>query len=177
LCTPHIRPGHDVSWKGVFAGTELGSLRAERDRAGRHQRRLEGEWDRTLALIKDLDFDEVAPGRGLEGLRSATEIWHDLTLDPVRSISTQVQGAGLPDDRDERYDYLHRVFIGYRPEEYSTMCDQLEEGIEEVYASAAPIARPDLRDRVVELMELGVRSSTRSVEWLDGRIKELEDRG
>jgi hypothetical protein len=152
-----------VNWKGVFAETELGSLRAEWDRAQRHQRKRQKEWDRALALMKDLDFDELAPGRGLEGLRTASEIWHDLTLDPVRSISIHVRGAGLPEDKGERFDYLHRVFIGYDPDEYSSLCDQLEDGIDEVYASEAPVARPDLRDRVVELMELGIRSYTKSV--------------
>lgn len=166
-----------MSWKGVFAGTELGSLRAERDRARRHQAALQREWDRTLSLIRDLDFEELAPGKDLEGLRAAAEVWHDLTLDPVRSISIHVRAEDLPEGRDERFDYLHRVFVGYGPDEYSSLCDQLEDGIEEVYASSAPVPRPDLRDRAVELMELGVRSSTRSYEWLEGRIKELENQG
>jgi hypothetical protein len=36
---------------------------------------------------------------------------------------------------------------------------------------------PDLRDRLVELMELGVRCSVRSLEWLERRIGDAEATG
>jgi hypothetical protein len=163
-----------VSWKGVIADTELGRLRAELDHARMFQRRIEREWARTLALIQDIDFDTIEPGRKLEGLRAATEIWHDLTLEPPRSVASHAIGAGLPSNGKERFGYLHRVFVGYGPDEYSDMCDRIEDRIDQVYSDTGPQTMPDLRDMIVELMELGVGTSTRSMEWLEAKIRELE---
>jgi hypothetical protein len=60
------------------------------------------------------------------------------------------------------------------PDEFLNKCDTIEGELDTVMANDGPVRMPELRDRIVELMELGVLSSTTSLEWLAKRIKDLE---
>jgi hypothetical protein len=155
-------------------GTDLGRLRAEMAHARAHQERVAGEWDRTLQLIRTVDFEFVGPGEVLEDIRGMVEIWSDLTLEPPRRIASLGQLEGLPSDGDERYEYMHRVLVGLDPPAYLAMCDAVEGELDTVVVADRPVPMPELRDRIVELMELGVRCSTRAMEWLDMRVRKAE---
>ena len=156
--------------------TVLGKLRAERARMEVHQGRLSREWDRTLELVRTVDFESVGPGEVLEDVRGMVEIWNDLTLEPPRRIASIGEMEGLPNNPDERYEYLHRVLVGMDPPAFSSLCDAIEGRLDTIVVADHPIPVPDLRDRIVELMELGVRCSTRSSEWLDMRVQAIEGR-
>jgi len=80
----------------------------------------------------------------------------------------------LPVEEDERFGYLHRVFVGMDPATYLSMCDEVEEELDTVAASDVPLNMPQLRDRVVEMMELGVRCSARSIEWMEKRYRDVD---
>ncbi len=142
--------------------------------AKEHQRRVAEEWDRTLSMLRGLDFRDIGPGDGLEAIRGEVEIWNDLTLEPVRRISRLAELGDLPVDAEERYGYLHRVFIGTDAASYLQMCDLLEEELDVVASSRGPVDGTGLRDRVVELMELGVRCSARSIEWIEKRYRDVD---
>jgi hypothetical protein len=159
---------------GAVPVTVLGYLRREIHHAREHQQRVAVEWDRTLTMLGNLDFHAVGPGEPLEDLRGEVEIWNDLTLDPIRRISGHEELRDLPRDRDERFEYLHRVFVGMDPRTYSAMCDKVEAEVGEVSSAGAPVPMPQLRDRVVELMEVGVRCSARCIEWLEKRYKDVD---
>jgi hypothetical protein len=74
-------------------------MRAERSHAQKHQERVAFEWDRTLELIRQVDFDAIPPGEMVEAMRTEVEIWNDLTLEPPRRISTHgVPASGLRRD-------------------------------------------------------------------------------
>jgi hypothetical protein len=154
--------------------TVLGLLRREVAHSREHQRRVAVEWDRTLALLRGIDFRSVGPKSGVEAIRGEVEIWNDLTLDPVRRVALLVGLGDLPVNEDERYGYLHRVFVGTDPDSYMAMCDVLEGELDAVSSSPGGTEAQDLRDRVVELMELGVRASARSIEWLEKRYRDVE---
>lgn len=159
---------------GPTPTTVLGSLRAEHAHAIKHQARVAREWDRTLGLLKDLDFHALVPGGLLETLRGEVEIWNELTLEPPRRLS-RVRGLeGLPTDADERYEYMHRVLVGLDPTAFLAMCDTIEGELDLVVVEGGQVDLPELRDRLVELIELGVRCSTRSIEWLEHRISKAE---
>jgi hypothetical protein len=143
----------------------LGMLRAERAHLEDHQARVGLEWDRTLEIVRGIDFRSVSPGEGLEAVRGEVEIWNELALEPPRRITAMGVLPGLPTDDGERYEYLHRVLVG------------LEGELDLVVAEDRPMDMPELRDRLVELMELGVRCSTRSLEWLEKRIGDAEATG
>ena len=154
--------------------TVLGLLRREMSHSQEHQRRVAEEWDHTLGILRGIDFSSLGPGKELLAMRAEVEIWNDLTLDPVRRV-TKLEGLGdLPKDEGERYGYLHRVFIGIDPDAYLTMCDEMEERLGYIASSEGGEEAPDLRDRMVELMELGVRASARSIEWLGKRYRDVE---
>jgi hypothetical protein len=154
--------------------TVLGLLRREMSHCQEHQMRVAEEWDHTLEILRGIDFSALGPGKELLAIRAEVEIWNDLTLDPVRRV-TQLEGlGGLPEDEGERYGYLHRVFVGIDPDTYLTMCDEMEERVGDIGSSERTEEAPDLRDRMVELMELGVRASARSIEWLEKRYKDVE---
>lgn len=171
---PHTGPGGGKLTIGPTPTTVLGRLRAEHAHAVKHQARVAREWDRTLELLRGLDFHALAPGDLLETLRGDVEIWNELTLEPPRRLSS-VQGLdGLPADADERYEYMHRVLVGLDPPTYLAMCDAIEGELDLVVVEGGPLELPELRDRLVELIELGVRCSTRSIEWLEHRISRAE---
>ncbi|MCK5414951.1 MAG: hypothetical protein KAJ35_06190 [Thermoplasmata archaeon] len=153
--------------------TVLGFYRKELAHGREHQQRVAEEWDRTLAILKDVDFLSIGPGDRLAAIRGEVEIWNDLTLDPPRRISMHDELGDLPMDPDERYEYLHRVFIGMSPGKYLTMCDEVEQELDAVASSKGPTPMPQLRDRIVELMELGVRCSARSIEWMEKRYRDV----
>ncbi|MCK4971586.1 MAG: hypothetical protein KAS77_13710 [Thermoplasmata archaeon] len=153
--------------------TVLGFYRKELAHGREHQQRVAEEWDRTLAILKDVDFQSIGPGDRLAAIRGEVEIWNDLTLDPPRRISMHDELGDLPMDPDERYEYLHRVFIGLSPGKYLTMCDEVEQELDAVASSKGPTPVPQLRDRIVELMELGVRCSARSTEWMKKRYQDV----
>jgi hypothetical protein len=154
--------------------TVLGALRMERGHAEGNLERVQKEWDRTLTMLREVDFSALVPGLHVDGLRGEVEIWHDLTLEPPRRVSGYGPLLGLPEDIEEAFGYLHRVFVGMEPAAYAEMCDMVDTALQEVGASGEPAARPELRDMIVELMELGVRSSVQSLEWLDIRLSDLE---
>ena len=154
--------------------TVLGFLRRELANAQDHQKRVALEWDRTLALLRTVDFRSIGPGDHLDAIRGEVEIWNELTLEPPRRISMHDGLADLPLDREERYGYLHRVFVGTDPAAYLSMCDEIEEELDAVASAEGPITMPQLRDRVVELMELAVRSSARSIEWMERRYRDVD---
>jgi hypothetical protein len=154
--------------------TVLGLLRREMIQSREHQQRVAEEWDRTLAMLRGVDFRAVGPGSRLEAIRGEVEIWNDLTLDPVRRLSLHEDLGDLPGDEGERYGYLHRVFVGTDPQSYLEMCDLVEEELRVAVSSEGTREAPGLRDRVVELMELGVRASARSIEWLEKRYRDVE---
>lgn len=154
--------------------TLLGMLRAERSHLEGHQARVAREWDRTLEIVRGIDFRSVGPGEVLEAVRGEVEIWNDLTLEPPRRITALGVLPGLPTDVDERYEYLHRVLVGLDPPAFLTMCDVIEGELDLVVAEDRPMDMPELQDRLVELMELCVRCSTRSLEWLEKRIGDAE---
>lgn len=154
--------------------TVLGFMRRELAHSREHQRRVAREWDRTLALLRTMDFRSMGPGDDLDPVRGEVEIWNDLTLEPVRRISQHRGLDDLPTDDVERFDYLHRVFVGLDPAAYLEMCDRVESELDGVASSSGPVELPQLRDRVVELMELGVRCSARSREWLEKRYRDVD---
>ena len=162
---------------GPSPGTMLGMLRAERAHLEDHQARVGREWDRTLEIVRSIDFRSVSPGEGLEAVRGEVEIWNDLALEPPRRITAMGVLPGLPTDGGERYEYLHRVLVGLDPSAFLSMCDIIEGELDLVVAEDRPMDMPDLRDRLVELMELGVRCSVRSLEWLERRIGDAEATG
>ena len=165
-------------WKGAVAETVLGKLRVEHEHALRHQRRVGREWDDTLKLLGQVDFHDVQPGWQVDSMRGMVEIWHDLTLEPPKRISSHGQDLGLASDPEERYEYLHRVFVGREPAVYLMLCDEAEEELKAIAeGEGGTVSVPELRDRLVELMELGVRSSTRALDWLSMRIREAEAEG
>ncbi len=174
---PHTVAGRELV-QGTVAtpGTVLGKLRAERTHMEVHQGRVAMEWDRTLELIRTVDFEHVGPGEALEDVRGMVEIWNDLTLEPPRRIASLGVMPGLPSDLDERYEYLHRVLVGMDPPAFLNLCDEIEGELDTIVVADRPIAMPDLRDRIVELMEMGVRCSTRSSEWLERRVQDAEGR-
>ncbi len=159
---------------GPSPGTMLGRLRAEMAHLESHQARVALEWDRTLEIVRGIDFRDVHPGEGLEAVRGEVEIWNELALEPPRRISAMGALPGLPTDDAERYEYLHRVLVGLDPPAFLSMCDIIDGELDLVMAEDKPMDMPELRDRLVELMELGVRCSTRSLEWLDMRIRDAE---
>lgn len=154
--------------------TVLGFLRREMTHAREHQQRVAAEWDRTLSILRRSDFRVIGPGDDLDAIRGEVEIWNDLTLEPVRRISQHGELGDLPVDGEERYGYLHRVFVGTDTASYAEMCDQVEQELDDVASGPGPVERPELRDRVVELMELGVRCSARSIEWLERRYRDVD---
>ena len=154
--------------------TVLGMLRAEHAHALKHQSRIGTEWDRTLELVREVDFEAVAPGEAVESIRAEVEIWHDLTLEPVRRLFSYGPGLELSSDGEEAYEYLHRVFVGREVDQYLAMCDAVEAELDAIVGAGGPVEAPDLRDRLVELIELGVRASTRCVDWLEKRMARLE---
>ncbi len=154
--------------------TVLGFLRRELVHARDHQQRVAQEWDRTLALLRLVDFRSIGPGDHLDAIRGEVEIWNDLTLEPPRRISMHDELGDLPMDLEERYGYLHRVFVGTDPAAYLMMCDECEAELDSVAGADGPLAMPQLRDRVVELMELAVRSSARSIEWMEKRFRDVD---
>jgi len=155
----------------------LGRLRAELAHLEGHQARVALEWDRTLEIVRGIDFKEVRPGERLEAVRGEVEIWNELALEPPRRISAMGNLPGLPTDDAERYEYLHRVLVGLDPPAFLSMCDIIEGELDLVVAEDRSKDMPELRDRLVELMELGVRCSTRSLEWLEMRIGDAEATG
>lgn len=159
---------------GVAPVTVLGFLRRELAFASEHQARVAAEWDRTLGMLRGLDFRALRPGEGIEALRGEVEIWNDLTLELPRRLSAHPELGGLPTGEGERLEYLHRVLVGVEPSAYMTMCDEVESELDAVAASGGPVAMPQLRDRVVELMELGVRTSVRSIDWLKRRYQDVD---
>jgi hypothetical protein len=154
--------------------TVMGFLRAELIHAREHQRRVAKEWDRTLGILRSVDFRSIEPSDDLDPIRSEVEIWNDLTLDPPRRISLHDELGDLPLDKWERYDYLHRVFVGMDPADYMSLCDEVEGELDGIASSNGPVSLPQLRDRVVELMELGVRCSARSIEWMEKRYRDVD---
>ena len=157
--------------------TMLGRLRAERAHLEGHQARVGREWDLTLEIVRGIDFRSVGPGERLEAVRGEVEIWNDLVLEPPRRIAALGALPVLPTEDGERYEYLHRVLVGLDPPAFLTMCDIIEGELDLVVAEDKPMDMPELRDRLVELMELGVRCSTRSLEWLERRIVDAEATG
>ena len=157
--------------------TTLGILRKERAHALKHRSRMAGEWDRTLGLLKTVDFTSLSAGEGVEALRAEVEIWHDLTLDPPRRLTEHRHALGLSDDPEEAYEYMHRVFVGMDPAAYLAMCDQLDGALALVAVEGGPVEGTHIRDMLVELMELGVRSSIRSLEWLERKLSGAEEPG
>jgi len=155
----------------------LGQLRAERADLEAHQAKIAQEWDRTLNIVRSIDFRTVAPGEALEAVRGEVEIWNDLALEPPRSITALGPLPGLPTNEGERYEYLHRVLVGLDPPAFLSMCDIIEGELDLVVAEGKPMDMPELRDRIIELMELSVRCSTRSLEWLEKRIGDAETTG
>jgi hypothetical protein len=167
-----------LRWTGATAETVLGKLRVEREHALRHQKRVGREWDETLELLGKVDFQAVQPGWQVDSMRGMVEIWHDLTLEPPKRISSHGQDLGLASDPEERYEYLHRVYVGLEPATYLMLCDEAEEELRAIAeGGSGAMPAPELRDRLVELMELGVRSSTRALDWLRSRIREAEADG
>ena len=162
---------------GSSPETMLGQLRAERANLEGHQARVAREWDRTLEIVRGIDFRSVGPGEVLEAVRGEVEIWNDLALEPPRRITALGVLPGLPTDDGERYEYLHRVLVGLDPPAFLSMCDIIEGELDLVVAEDKPMDMPDLQDRLVELMELSVRCSTRSLEWLEKRIGDAEASG
>jgi hypothetical protein len=154
--------------------TVMGFLRRELSHAREHQQRVAREWDRTLGILRRVDFRSIGPGEDLGSIRSEVEIWNDLTLDPPRRLSLHDELGDLPRDREERYEYLHRVFIGMDPGSYLAMCDEVERELDVATSSTGQVSLPQLRDRVVELMELGVRCSARSIEWMEKRYQDVD---
>jgi len=154
--------------------TVLGFLRRELHHAQEHQRQVAEEWDRTLAMLRMLDFRSLGPGDDLDAIRAEVEIWNELTLDPPRRVAMHDELGNLPMAEEERFGYLHRVFVGMDPRAYLSMCDQVEEELDTVAAADGPMAMPQLRDRVVELMELGVRCSARSIHWMEKRYRDVD---
>jgi hypothetical protein len=162
---------------GPTPETMLGQLRAERAHLEGHQTRVAREWDRTLGVVRAIDFRAVGPGETLEALRGEVEIWNDLALEPPRRITAMGVLPGLSMDDGERYEYLHRVLVGLDPPTFLSMCDIIEGELDLVVAEDKPMDLPELRDRIIELMELSVRCSTRSLEWLEKRIDDAEATG
>lgn len=158
----------------VPATTELGLLRADLAHAMRHHQRVSEEWDRTLELVQGTDFEGLKPGHDVQALSRSVEVWHDLTLEMPRHVAAHGDKLGLSQDHEERYGYLHRVFVGMEPRSYLALCDEAEELLTKVEEHGAPMPVPELRDRLVELMELGVRGSTRATDWLEKRISKSE---
>jgi hypothetical protein len=121
-----------------------------------------------------VDFGSLGPGEEVEAIRSEVEIWHDLTLEPVRRLFSYGPGLGLSSDGEEAYEYLHRVFVGREVDQYLAMCDAIEGELDAIVAAGGPVDAADLRDMLVELIELGVRASTRAVDWLEKRMRRIE---
>ena len=160
--------------RGRVPETALGVLRMERAHAAQLQARVAKDWDRTLALLRTIDFADLGPGEEVEDLRSEVEIWHDNTQEPPRRISSHGALLGLSEDPDEAFEYMHRVLVGTDPGSYLALCDRAEEGLRGFAGSGAGSSGPELRDMMVELMELGVGTSIQAIEWLDRRLQDLE---
>jgi hypothetical protein len=146
----------------------------ERSHAAKLQSRVETEWDRTLALLRAMDFDALGPGEEVEELRGLVEIWHDITQESPRRIASHGALLGLPSDPAEALEYMHRVLVGTDPGSYLALCDQAEEGLKAISRMDGPTPGPQLRDMLVELMELGVHTTIQTIEWLDRRLRDLE---
>lgn len=160
--------------RGKGPETALGVLRMERSHAAKLQSRVATEWDRTLALLRAIDFDQLGPGEEVEDLRCVVEMWHDITQEPPRRIAHHGTLLGLSADPTEAFDYMHRVLVGTDPGSYLALCDQAEDGLRAIARLDGPASGPDLRDMIVELMELGVHTSIQSIDWLDRRLGDLE---
>ncbi len=100
--------------------------------------------------------------------------WHDVTVEPLDRLGPLAERTGsVPSPEDSRA-YLSRVLIGMDLGDYDRLCDDLHAERESAELAARPLARLDWRDRLVELMELGVRSSTATIEWVTGKLHVAE---
>jgi len=160
-----------------LARGELPSARALRESlewAREHQRGVGRAWDETITVLGSADFEAISGKETLRRLRRAVHRWHDITVEPLDRLGPLAERTGsVPAPEDSRA-YLSRVLIGMDLSEYDRLCDDLHAELEAAEQAARPLARLDWRDRLVELMELGVRSSTATLEWLGGKLHAAE---
>ncbi len=149
----------------------MSALKEAREWASEHQRVVSAAWDDTLRLINAVDFQAISSKDTLRRLRRAVRRWHDLTLEPVVRLAPVAERAGSVRPPDDPRAYLSRVLVGMGLEQYDAMCDGLDTELEASLLATGPLARLDWRDRLVELMEIGVRTLVSTIEWAEGTLR------
>ena len=157
--------------KGGRSNAPVSALREAREWAKEHQRVVGTAWDDTLRLVNAVDFQAISSKDTLRRLRRAVRRWHDLTLEPVVRLAPIAERAGSVRPPDDPRAYLSRVLVGMGIDEYDAMCDGLDTELEASLLATGPLARLDWRDRLVELMEIGVRTLVSTMEWAEGKLR------
>ncbi len=132
-----------------------------------HQERVGKRWDRSLRVLQAIDFSKVSTKRQLKGLTRTVLQWRKLTLRPVKRLTTLARSDASIEGGEDNEDYLCRVLVGMDLENYNLLCDNLVKEVRSVGVEGLPASKLEWRDRLVELMETGVRASTRAIEWID----------
>lgn len=145
--------------------------------AKEHQRAVARAWDETIGVLGSADFEAISGRDTLRKLRRVVHRWHDITVEPLDRLGPLAERTGtVPTPEDSRA-YLSRVLIGMDLPQYNRLCDDLHAELEAAEQAVRPLARLDWRDRLVELMELGVRSSTATLEWVGGKLHAADAAG
>lgn len=158
-------------------GLPARAVRESLEWAKEHQRAVGRAWDETIGVLGSADFEAISGADTLRKLRRFVHRWHDVTVEPLDRLGPLAERTGsVPAPEDSRA-YLSRVLIGMDLDEYNRLCDDLHAELEAAEQARRPLARLDWRDRLVELMELGVRSSAATLEWVGGKLHAAEAAG
>ena len=147
------------------------ALREALDWARVHLRSVGAAWDETLSLVNGTDFQALSSREDLRKLRRAVRRWHDLTLEPVVRLAPVAERWGSMPPSEDGEPYLARVLVGMDLNEFNGMCDGMDAELESALHAGLPLARLDWRDRLVELMEIGVRTCAATIEWAEGTVR------
>ncbi len=162
--TPGRSPSHPSST----------ALREALEWARVHLRGVGAAWDETLSVVNGTDFQAISSKEDLRRLRRAVRRWHDLTLEPVVRLAPVAERWGTLPSSEDGEAYLAHVLLGMDLKEFNGMCDGMDAELESALQARLPLARLDWRDRLVELMEIGVRSCAATLEWAEGKHRAAE---
>jgi hypothetical protein len=133
-----------------------------------HQERVGKRWDKSLKFLQTIDFTKISTKKQIKGLIKIIHRWRDLTLKPVRRLTPMARSDASIEVGEDNEDYMCRVLVGMDLKNYNLLCENLVREVERgVGTEGLQTSRPEWRDRIVELMETGVRASTRAIEWID----------
>jgi len=156
------RPAPDISATALREALEWARI---------HLRAVGAAWDETLSLVNGTDFQAISSREDLRRLRRAVRRWHDLTLEPVLRLAPVAERWGTMPSAEDGESYLTRVLVGMDIREFNGMCDGMDVELESALQARLPLARLDWRDRIVELMEIGVRTCAATLEWAEGSVR------